>query len=480
MRHKYRWKPRHYSTKKSDGERKKLDSPSSLSSLPAKNDWVDKPQELLLEFINSVQRAAGSIIYGFVAMFVKSPLMFLQKHYLEGRVLPWGTLLLAVSILAGALFISELSYSGDKSKWLESLAGVMHPADYLDRVLAIALMGLLTCFFARVLFLFVRRRGDTAGVELAASTFFSVTVFALILEVITADLLNKYLAKEPSWIHFRPEDVGYLIFRFPISVGFAFIVVRTFYFPISYLAVPLLVKRIIKVVLFAPFAFIGFLIPSFVATGLSYAFELSPALTDYLNPELVSDPWESAGFVPYQMECDTQRNDGGNRNMICKMYGRTSGKGQVLLDINNVVMFGSEKPIRPGRRERYRFSESNWISRHGYPYETENLLVGFYKLAQLKISGASSPQEIIIVELGKPLLLELSFDLEHVCSDERIKTFFHETKDASHLYIRVRPLRTREISKLSDEYAALGPWDLQSFRGALKRGCNPELRDVTD
>lgn len=444
---------------------------SGPSSAPPVSDWVSKSQSFLVGLLDTARRLLGSFGYGLVAFVVERPGDFLVKKEAEGKVLPWATLMLVASALASALFASDLSYSKDQPRWLDSLTGLADPTSYLHRFLPIVALGLCFCFISWLASRMLSARHRDGAALLVASTGFSIIVAALTFETITADLLNKWVVNIPAWEPYDSWRAGYIFFHLPVAIGCSLVAGRALW-RTTFSRLPWkFVRRFVKVAVAIVWVPLCFEVPTFVGKMLSVALDVSPRLIEYVNPELKYDPWESASYTPLPIKCDLQRSEGEHRTMSCRLYGVTMGRGSAVLDLGEATIFGSKSRIRSGPQERYRFSEQNSVAENGFPFEAERVLLGFDGLAKFKVGGELLRDPTVIVDLGKPLAIDLVIDLDAACSSGRLADFLKKVENFDYLYLRATPLRIRTISQLKFDFAALGPWRLQGLRDSLAWQC---------
>lgn len=426
--------------------------------------WLSEAEDLLTAIVALLVRGAGSIVYGYIALFRHEPSKYLIELEARGKVLPWATLVLVASAVSAVLL--DVVVGGALAgpwQFAQDLMARVAPDSFMGRFLPTLAFGLLVCMAACAWWLLSGAEGNIAGVRLFASTYFAVCVTSFLVAlsataVATEDLematdveLSAVSSIRTLAVYVVPAvSVG------PLIIGSVLQFLRGLFRLGPRL--PWVVRFLLRAWGCLPAIATGAMAPLLIARGCFLALEYAPYVASYTDLSSHENPMERATFKPYPVYC---HSDGMNGKAIdCLLYAATSGKGRITLKLDEAEISLSQEPLGASGLESYRFSEKNRVRGRirGSDMSLEN---GAVRLTQ----SLSDRRPMESIELGSPAALILRFELPGAC--HYAKLVLNRNSDKNHLYLHLEVMRT----DAEEHWVALGPWESSKMASQLEVAC---------
>ncbi len=452
----------------------------AATKTPPKTPWLSDAEDLLNSIVSFAWRAVGSLLFGFMALFRKSPTKRLRALEAEGQVLSWAILLVTSSALFSALFPAAFEMvETTPGYWLDKTMKATNVADYLERFLPTMGVGLLACLVACLPSWLLRGPKNLQGPRLLASTVFAMS---LIVSLVSSAAFRYLVVANKG--EYLAENMKPLIGSAGASLILVLVSVAVWVIPVclacavaagrSSASAPLgwahhNWRRPLRLVFGVSASLIAFLVPIAL-------FASATAATRFLEPKLVSvkgaaEPEEGAEFITREPRC-VQVEKNGKKVLECILIAQTVGKGPIFLDFGSPALILSSEILGEPKVERYRLKELNAVS-ESYELESRELDVRTVEPAaawDFDMPGtAVGASGVVAIELGKPLFATLRLNIPEACKQGKVYAGF--SVGLYHwVYLRAKPLRTSPGAR--NAFAAVGPWRIPVE--AFNKECPPE------
>jgi hypothetical protein len=390
-------------------------------------------EELIARILGLVVRTIGTLTVGIAALVKREPAKRLSELERAGRVLPWGTVILFASALAGVWFSDRVSENSVR-RFLSALDAENGTYRYLDLVIPTLAAGFLVSGLGWAIG--SSFGGQQAGnrARLLTATLFGLTMLATCalsssqlsdvetiygIPIRSVDILMygvSPLAARITWVSSRRGDAGQHWGR---------IFLRTVLTVLAALF-PWTLSAVVKFVVFPTSLILS-------------SYGLWPAISEESSHRIIFKQ-----KVPLCLAS-------GDKVLSCTFVADTSGRGNLYfksLPISVVALPIDAVPHSPtGYRSMSRgFQEQLNDARREHHLKYRELRSEILE-AKLLLPAPGFSNGLAVLEGGKPLAVEVRFDITQACAS--LKPL--EVKEE--LYVALDPLEDGfEVS------ATFGPW----------------------
>jgi hypothetical protein len=401
------------------------------------------------------QRALGSVAYGIGAIFGSdAPGERLAALEAQGKVLSWATMLVAASALFSVLWPAAfIRTDASVNDWVLAMLELPRMSGALERLVPTLCVGLIVCFFARLLGgSRLKRRHNYL---LLASTLFGLTLLsalssaALLRFAVGTDFAELQLAFEfgfarvvllwACWLAAVPSVLciacGFRTARSFLSLAPAR---SDSWWPrAGWVGVSILP------------GLAGFLFPLVLFYAVVATLSAGGPAISRLREDLPVE--ELAEFIPHEMNCSP--TPGNAQELECLLVASTRGKGQVFMDASKPALLLDETAMRqetrfPFQRRSGTIDPDEWDASSMARVTRAEADIEFLALEH-------TTTHTVAVELGSPVKILVKLKLPQACG------LLKRPLDSSAFIVVIRPLRSERES--FNPFAILGPWSTSNL-----------------